>query len=128
MARIGGAGLIAVVVAAAVAGCGPEGGRQEVSFRNQVHPLLKKRCGECHSGGGAGVQKTGFSIDSHSTLMIGTKYGPVVVPGSSVSSSLYRLVAGKVDPAIRMPHGREQLPADEIALIERWIDQGAKDN
>jgi hypothetical protein len=117
-----------ILCAGALSACGPQSGAPEVRFRDQVVPVLKKHCGECHTGGGAGTQKTGFAIDSHSTVMKGTKYGPVVVPGSAVSSSLYRLVAGKVDPSIRMPHGREQLSASEIALIETWIDQGAKDN
>ena len=59
--------------------------------------------------------------------MKGTKYGPVVVAGDPLSSSLYRLVAGKVDPSIQMPHGKEALAPEEIVTIERWIEQGAKD-
>ena len=58
--------------------------------------------------------------------MKGTKFGPVVVAGDPLSSSLYRLVAGKVDPSIRMPHGKEALSQEEILKIEQWIEQGAK--
>jgi hypothetical protein len=52
----------------------------------------------------------------------------VVVAGDPLSSSLYRLVAGKVDPSIRMPHGKESLSQEEIATIEQWIEQGANNN
>jgi hypothetical protein len=45
----------------------------------------------------------------------------VIVPGSSTSSTLYRLIAGEVDPSIRMPYHRD-------LLIAAWIDQGAKNN
>jgi hypothetical protein len=38
------------------------------------------------------------------------------------------LVAGKVDPSIRMPHGKEALTQEEITAIEHWIEQGAKNN
>lgn len=112
----------------ATAGCSPEQGKTQVSFKQDIHPMLTKHCGECHQQGGQGSEKTGFQVDSHASLMQGTKFGPVVVAGSAVSSTLWRLVAGKVDPSIQMPHGREPLKADEVALLETWIDQGAKDN
>jgi mono/diheme cytochrome c family protein len=120
--------VFSVVAITALAGCGPESGRQDVSFKNQVQPILKKYCAECHTGSGAGTQKSGFALDSYQSLMKGTKFGPVVIPGSAVSSSLYRLVSGAVDPSIRMPHGKETLSRADISLIEAWIDQGAKDN
>ena len=60
--------------------------------------------------------------------MKGTQYGPVIVAGDSASSTLYRLVAGKVDKSIQMPHGKEKLSSAEVATIENWIDQGAKNN
>lgn len=120
---------VAMLGGLSLAACGPQGGgRQEVSFKAQVQPVVKKHCAECHTGGGAGTQKSGFTVDSYQGLMKGTKFGPVVIPGSAVSSSLYRLVSGDVDPSIRMPHGRDPLPEAEIKLIELWIDQGAKDN
>jgi hypothetical protein len=36
------------------------------------------------------------------------------------------LVAGKADPAIRMPHEWVLLPENEVQLIEACIDQGEK--
>jgi hypothetical protein len=60
--------------------------------------------------------------------MKGTKLGPVIVPGSAESSTLYRLVAGKADPKINMPHGKAPLTPGEIETIRLWIDQGAMDN
>lgn len=76
--------------------------------------------------GGPGYEKTGLRMDSLEALMKGTKFGPVVVPGSSVSSTLYRLVSGEADPSIRMPHGSAGLPEADVARIAAWIDQGAK--
>ena len=70
-------------------------------------------------------------------IMKGTKFGPVVVPGSSISSSLYLLVAGKTSPEIQMPPQHEgawakgrgtPLTDKQIEIIAAWIDQGAKDN
>jgi hypothetical protein len=60
--------------------------------------------------------------------MAGTRYGPVVVEGDALSSSLYRLVAGKVDESIQMPHGGVPLSEAQVRTLETWIDQGAQNN
>lgn len=100
----------------------------KTSYTADVRPILDKYCAECHMPDMQGAQKSGFQIDSFASLMKGTRLGPVIVPGSAESSTLYILVAGKADPQINMPHGKESLSADEVETIRRWIDQGALDN
>ena len=99
-----------------------------VSYNNTIQPILAQHCAECHTAGADGVVQSGFDVGSHESVMKGTKFGPVIVAGDAASSSLYRLVAGKVDKSIQMPHGQQQLSAEQIAAIEKWIDQGAKNN
>ena len=103
-------------------------GPDAVSFKSGVKPLIDKYCTECHLAGGAGAEASGFVTETYDSIMKGTNFGPVVVAGDPLSSSLYRLVAGKVDPSIRMPHGKEALSQEEILKIEQWIEQGAKNN
>ena len=107
-----------------VAGCS----EAPLSYQADIKPILEKNCYECHVVGGEGYKTSGFLIDSYQGLMKGTKFGPVVVPESAISSSLYLMVSGKTDASIHMPHGGPELSDDEIAAIEKWIDQGAKDN
>ena len=97
-------------------------------YTADVRPILDKYCAECHMPGMEGAKKSGFQIDSYASIMKGTNLGPVIVPGSAESSTLYILVAGKADPKINMPHGKEPLSAKEIDTIRLWIDQGAMDN
>lgn len=111
-----------------LAGYGPVNAAGPVSFAKNVYPLFQKHCVECHLPNGQGHAVSGFSVESYETIMKGTKYGPVVVPGDALSSSLYRLLAGEVDPSIRMPHNKDPLPDSAIKLIESWIEQGAKNN
>ena len=108
-----------------------------VSFNRDINPILVANCLGCHDGSGEGSATSGFSVKTYNSVMKGTKYGPVVVPGSSTSSTLYRMVAHKVDPKIQMPphhdealaKGREdELTPRQIEIIEKWIDQGAKNN
>jgi hypothetical protein len=60
--------------------------------------------------------------------MKGTKFGPVVVPGIAISSSLYLMISSKTDPKLWMPHEKPSLSSDAVASIETWIDQGAREN
>jgi hypothetical protein len=119
--------LMAAVVIPLFAGCAPEKA-PEVSFANDVKPILDESCLSCHTQDGEGYQKSGFSMESYQAFMRGTKHGPVIRPGDAASSTLVRLVEGKADPSIRMPFHKEQLPEEKIAVIRDWVDQGAKDN
>lgn len=113
-----------VSMAVLLTACGSQGGA--IGFDQDVKPILDQHCAECHRSGGDGAEKSGFLVDSYQAVMAGTKLGPVVVAGDALSSSLYRLVAGKVDASIRMPHNKSSLSSDQIATIEKWIEQGAK--
>ncbi len=110
---------------ALLAGCGSE---PAVSFDGKVKPIIASYCAECHLDGGKGYEASGFRVDSYESIMKGTKFGPVIVPGSPESSTLYRMVAGLVDKSIRMPHSKEPMNPDEVATIANWIAQGAKNN
>ncbi|MDH3491659.1 MAG: hypothetical protein OEM20_06595 [Gammaproteobacteria bacterium] len=112
-------------------------GRSEVSFSADVQPILEVACLECHNNTGEGVAASGFSVIDYAAVMKGTKLGPAVIPGSSISSTLYRVIAGKTDPEIRMPPHHDEslaegrgvsLGAEQIEIIGVWIDQGAKNN
>lgn len=118
--------LFPVLSVTLLVGCSP--GPAPVSFKADIQPLIGKYCQECHLPGGDGAKASGFVVENYETVMKGTKYGPVIVAGDPLSSSFYRLVAGKVDPSIQMPHGKEPLSQEEIATVERWIEQGAKNN
>ena len=129
----------AVSAAAVMAGVGAGCGQQEVSFRQDVHPILQQNCSTCHAPGGKGFSASGFSVESYDSVMKGTKFGPVVDPGSSVSSTVVILIEHKADPSINMPqrlaHQKfladwkvPKLPEEDIDLIKTWIDQGAKNN
>jgi len=99
-----------------------------VSFQQDVVPILADHCLACHSTGGKGFTKTGLDMSSYDSLMRGTKFGPVIVQGDSISSTLMRLIEHKADPSISMPYHQDRLPGAHIETIRAWIDQGAKHN
>ncbi|MGO8797817.1 MAG: c-type cytochrome domain-containing protein [Roseiarcus sp.] len=100
----------------------------QVSFSDDVLPLLQFRCGKCHLSGGEGATQSGFDVSSYESVMKGTKFGPMVVPGDPETSNLMRLLDWRVSPEIRMPHGKKQLSICDRDTIRTWIWDGAKDN
>lgn len=113
-----------------LAGCGSkEANKPGVSFTKQITPILQQHCLECHVPNKPGQLASGLDMSTYEGLMKGTKFGPVITPGKSVSSTLVILVEGRADPSINMPHGgRAPLSQDQIHLIRLWIDQGAQNN
>ncbi len=114
------------------------GAPRAVGYRKDVRPILQSSCGMCH-------EASGFSVESDSALMQGTKYGPMIDPGHADESNLVWLLAHdsrrrlnmpKRCAQMNLPQGKcaraaplaRELPKHEGAWIARRIDQGALDN
>ena len=132
MVKVSKATVIRAAVVAGVvllAGCTKEPEVAPVSFSKDVMPVLQKHCHECHLPGGEGEVASGLNLGSYEGVMKGTKFGAVVLPGDSVSSTVSILIEGRADPSINMPHGdRPPLSKQETGVIARWINEGAKNN
>lgn len=122
--------LLVLVVPFVLSGCDSgKKAEQKVSYSQDIIPILQRHCLECHVINGPGHQASGLDMSTYQGLMKGTKFGPVVKAGDSLSSTLVLLVEGKADPSIKMPHGdREALSTAEIKTLRQWIDQGAANN
>jgi uncharacterized membrane protein len=122
--------IVCLVVAALVLATGPGcASRQQVSYQKDVAPLLTQHCASCHTPGQAGYVVSGFELKDYQSLMKGTSFGPVVLPGDALTSVLVMLIEGRADPSINMPHGgANPMTKEEIATIRLWVEQGAKNN
>jgi len=102
----------------------------EVSFKNDVQPILHDYCISCHSPGGRGHAKSGLDLTSYEGLMKGTIYGPVVIPGNSEASTFTKLLTG-TNKGLKMPAGLNEtgtLDRQYILILRKWVQQGAKNN
>jgi mono/diheme cytochrome c family protein len=88
-----------------------------VSFTTQVAPVLVSRCGNCHVRNARGM----FSMATYESLLAGPPAGPVIKPEKAAESRMIEMVSQG-----EMPPSGNKLPADEIALLTKWIDAGAK--
>ena len=93
----------------------------EADFARDIQPLLEGRCYECH---GPEKSRGRLRLDRKVSALKGGMTGPAVVPGDSENSVLLRRLLG-LDGEDRMPLDEDPLPAEQIALVRAWIDQGA---
>jgi uncharacterized membrane protein len=99
----------------------PEAGQPaNVSFANDILPILQSRCENCH--GGQKIEE-GLVLKTYSDLMAGSDNGPVIVPGDAGNSLLVKLSAN-----LEMPKKGPKLTPPQIQLITDWVNQGALDN
>lgn len=101
---------------------------EHAGFKDEVFPILKKFCVECHQPGGQGYEKSGLDMTTYEGIMKGTQHGPIVVPGDAFLSNLNVLIEGRAARHLRMPyHGKELSKWDRL-MIRRWVNRGAKNN
>ena len=93
-----------------------------VDFEQDIRPLLAARCFECH---GTDKQKGGLRLSDPVRAFQGGDSGAAIVPLKGAESLLVRLVRGADADRVMPPKG-DRLKAGEIALLEKWIDAGAK--
>jgi WD40 repeat protein len=117
--------IAAILVALAVLLTPPTAHAQaNVSFMKDVAPILKENCFACHD---AKKKKGKLDLTTFELLMKGGSRGEAVVPSKPTESFLWTLTAGTEEP--KMPPkdlGGTLLPKEKVALIEKWIQQGAK--
>lgn len=117
---------VSLAAIALMTGCGKQEAKT-LTYQADIKPILDQHCVECHKEGAEGTQKSGLLLDTYAATMRGTRFGPVVIPGQSINSTLYRLVRGQADPTLRMPHDRAPLDEGTVKKLKDWIDQGAKE-
>ena len=98
------------------------------SFSEDVFPIFKGRCIDCHRPGGAGYEASGLDLTTYEGVMKGTKFGKMVIPGDPDTSNLMWLLEWRGKPETRMPHGQKQLSICDRTAIRRWILDGAPNN
>src|SRR4051794_13153201 len=100
---------------------------RKIDFNYQIRPILSDKCFHCH-GPDTGKRKAGLRLDTKAGAFAALKSGGhAIVPKDVEESELVARITAE-DEADRMPPkslGRT-LTAQEIALLTRWVEQGAE--
>ncbi len=97
-------------------------GEKPASFYREVFPVFKRSCNGCHH---PGKLKGELDLTTYSAFQKGGKHGTAFKAGD-VKNSLILEEIGGAEPS--MPKEGDALSKQEIALIERWIREGANDD
>ena len=93
-----------------------------VSFDKEIVPIFKASCLSCHK---PDKKKGKLDMSTYADLMKGGKQGSPIKPGDPVKSLLVEMISGS-EP--EMPEKGDPLKPAQVALISRWIKEGAKQN
>ena len=111
--------VVLVAIVAQLMAVSLHGEEQRPSFEGDIRPIFDAHCIACHQGASA---QSGLVMETVEALLKGgEKDGPSVIPGKSAESSLLLYLKGERQP--QMPIGGDPLPAEQIDLIARWVDQ-----
>ncbi len=118
------------ILAVVVQGCGrtdyAEELPREVDFNFHVRPILSNSCYVCH-GPDVSTREAELRLDTFEGATARREGGRAVVPGNVRKSLLIKRVSSH-DSEVRMPPAKTNkvLTEREIALLSKWIEQGAK--
>lgn len=118
-----GAVLLAATAASRLANAAPAGEQAAKIeyFERQVRPIFEKHCAACHS---ADTKPAGgLRVDDRNGLLTGGNNGAAIAPGKPGESLLLKRVAK--DAKRRMPAEGEPLNDEQIAILTRWVEDGA---
>lgn len=101
------------------------GKNEPVSYYKHVRPILQAQCQGCHNPAKA---SGGYDMVTFAKLVTGGDSGsPTIVASKPEKSYLVELITPSGGKA-EMPQNKKPLADAEIALIRRWISEGAKDD
>ena len=90
-----------------------------LTYERDIRPIFRAHCFDCH--GATDKLEGGLDLRLVRFLKKGGETGPAISAGKPDESFLLaRLHSGE------MPPGEDTVPAEEIAIIEKWIAAGAK--
>ena len=97
-----------------------------VKFNRDVRPILSSKCFHCH-GPSEKSRKAKLRLDVEESAFADRNGVKAVVAGNLQDSELWHRIVHK-DPDERMPppESKKDLSQDEVKILEKWIEQGAK--
>ena len=106
---------------------------EAIDFKQHVLPIMEERCFSCHNApydknGRTIHPKAGLRLDTYEWVMKGNLDNTVVEAGNVVDSYLHEVVTLDEEDDMFMPPKGGPLSAEQIDVIKRWIEEGAKES
>jgi mono/diheme cytochrome c family protein len=118
--------LLVLAPLALLSACKPapsEPAAEKLDFVTHVQPILQSACVNCHHDE---ALLGHLNLQSAAQAFADRPGGPAIVPGKPEASPLYIVLTLPVEEQKAMPPESHRLPAEQVALIRRWIEEGAE--
>ena len=103
---------------------------EKISFNEHVLPILSENCYHCHGpdSGTREPKKAPLRLDRVADAFTPRDDDqPVIIKGKpSESALIQRIISTDPDEMMPPPKSHKTLKPEEIAMVERWIEQGAE--
>jgi uncharacterized membrane protein len=95
---------------------------RRIDFASEVQPILVEHCVHCH---GSQRQRGGLVLVPIEATLARTGDGRVILPQDPDASPIMQRIRLPGDHPDLMPADDDPLPAEKIAILAQWIEQGA---
>ncbi|MDF1849209.1 MAG: PSD1 and planctomycete cytochrome C domain-containing protein [Verrucomicrobiales bacterium] len=97
-----------------------------VDFNREIRPILSDKCFFCH-GPDSHERKADLRLDTAEGAFADLGGYAAIVPGDLEKSELIvRILSQDPDDLMPPPDSHKSLTSEEIALLERWVEEGAQ--
>ncbi len=99
----------------------------KLEYNRDVRPILSENCFACH-GFDKAKREAGLRLDTRDGALSESDSGEVAVkPGDAATSELVRrILSTDEDEVMPPPHSGKEVTAEQKAILQKWIDQGAE--
>ncbi len=100
---------------------------EKIDFNYHIRPILSQNCFVCH-GPDVSTREANLRLDNFDHAILERENGGAAIVPRKAHKSLLLDRISSTDTKFRMPppEAKKTLSGREIALLERWIDQGAE--
>ena len=98
---------------------------EPLNFNRDIRPILSAKCFACH-GPDSQDRDADYRLDTKEGAFADLGGYAAIEPGKPDESELiYRITTDDEDDLMPPPKHKKPLTEEEIALLERWIEEGA---
>lgn len=92
------------------------------SFASRIRPVIQRQCVSCH---GPEKQKGDLRLDTPDHIRGGVRGKAVILAGKPEQSTLFQAITKPVGDDDRMPPKGAGVSPSDVAIIKKWITDGA---
>jgi WD40 repeat protein len=96
---------------------------EPIDYVKDVKPILAAKCTVCHSGK---IVENGYDMATPAGVVKGGKRGAAISAGKPDESNLYLFASHTKKPTMPPKAENNPLTPEELAVVKRWIAEGAK--